>query len=187
VLGRRGRKEGVRSSIYSGNIIHDLSSYRPAYPPDLVGFERIHATEARPTRSRDVPCQLVNTRTIQGISTPPIHQYSATPIQTKNCTKSAEDFAGRLEPEDQGGEQAGDNSAGVRVSFSRLACIRPSAAATVRTTQAPQELPAQPMSLPQPSPPRVDQHHGMSLEGHFVRRSHPLLDDITHTILTPEH
>jgi hypothetical protein len=80
------REEGVRSSIYSGNIIHDLSSYRPAHPPDLVGFERIHATEARPTWSRDVPCQLMNTRTIQGISTPPIHQYSATPIQTKNCT-----------------------------------------------------------------------------------------------------
>jgi len=76
----------VRSSIYSGNIIHDLSSYRPVYTPDLVGFERIHATEAHPTRSWDVPWQLMNIRTIQGISTPPIHQYSATPIQTKNCT-----------------------------------------------------------------------------------------------------
>jgi hypothetical protein len=80
------REEGVRSSIYNGNIIHDLFSYRPAYAPDLAGFETTHATEARPTRSWDVPCQLMNTRTIQGISTPPIHQCSATPIQTKNYT-----------------------------------------------------------------------------------------------------
>jgi hypothetical protein len=52
--------------------------------------------------------------------------------------ESAEDFAETLETEDRGGEQVGSSSTGIRVSISRLVCIRHSeTAATARAIPGP--------------------------------------------------